>query len=53
MDPVPRASSDSPLGMIGVFFGLGCLTYPFGRDQGLYDFVAREWTGEKVDTWLR
>jgi len=26
-----------------VAFGLVSLTYPFGRDQGLYFYVAREW----------
>ncbi len=39
----PRASSDAFLGALGVLFGLGSLTYPFGRDQGLYYYVAREW----------
>ncbi len=40
---VPRATSDTVLGTIGALFGLGSLTYPFGRDQGLYYYVAREW----------
>lgn len=34
---------DPILGTLGVLFGLGSLTYPFGRDQGLYYYVAREW----------
>jgi len=34
---------DPVLGALGVLFGLGSLTYPFGRDQGLYYYVAREW----------
>jgi hypothetical protein len=34
---------DPVLGTAGVFLGLGSLTYPFGRDQGLYYYVAREW----------
>lgn len=34
---------DPILGALGVLFGLGSLTYPFGRDQGLYYYVAREW----------
>jgi hypothetical protein len=34
---------DPILGSVGVAFGLGSLTYPFGRDQGLYYYVAREW----------
>lgn len=34
---------DPLLGTLGVLFGLGSLTYPFGRDQGLYYYVAREW----------
>ena len=40
---VRRASLDLVLGGLGVLFGLGSLTYPFGRDQGLYFYVAREW----------
>ncbi len=37
------AALDWILGALGVAFGLGSLTYPFGRDQGLYYYVAREW----------
>lgn len=39
---LPRAL-DPVLGLLGVVFGLGSLTYPYGRDQGLYYYVAREW----------
>lgn len=34
---------DVVLGALGFVFGLGSLAYPFGRDQGLYFYVAREW----------
>jgi hypothetical protein len=31
------------LAAMGVWTGLASLTYPFGRDQALYDYVARAW----------
>jgi hypothetical protein len=31
------------LGTLGVLFGSVSLAFPFGRDQGLYYYVAREW----------
>jgi hypothetical protein len=34
---------DPIFGALAVVFGLGSITYPFGRDQGLYYYVAREW----------
>jgi hypothetical protein len=34
---------DGVLGVLGVLIGAVSLTYPFGRDQGLYYYVAREW----------
>lgn len=34
---------DVALAALGVGFGAGSLGYPFGRDQGLYHYVAREW----------
>src|SRR4051812_13773256 len=47
-DPTVTARSpfsviDAVLGVLGVLFGAVSLTYPFGRDQGLYYYVAREW----------
>ncbi len=37
------ARLDLALGACGVALGLPSLLYPFGRDQGLYFYVAREW----------
>ena len=34
---------DVVLGALGLLVGWASLTYPFGRDQGLYYYVAREW----------
>lgn len=34
---------DLGLGAAGVLIGVSSLAYPFGRDQGLYHYVAREW----------
>lgn len=38
-----NASLDVGLTAVGVLLGLPSLLYPFGRDQGLYFYVAREW----------
>ena len=35
--------ADVIFGALGVILGLPTLLYPFGRDQGLYYYVAREW----------
>ncbi len=35
--------ADVIFGAVGVILGLPTLLYPFGRDQGLYYYVAREW----------
>ena len=34
---------DLALGTLGVAFGAFSLAFPFGRDQGLYAYVGREW----------
>lgn len=34
---------DVVLGLAGLGFGAASLAYPYGRDQGLYYYVAREW----------
>jgi hypothetical protein len=34
---------DGVLGILGTAMGWMSLWYPFGRDQGLYHYVAREW----------
>src|SRR5688572_12300501 len=34
---------DLLLALLALAFGLVSLTYPFGRDQGLYHYVGREW----------
>ncbi len=34
---------DPILGTLGVVIGIPSLLYPFGRDQGLYYYVGREW----------
>lgn len=36
-------ASDVVLGGLAVLVGSASLTFPFGRDQGLYYYVAREW----------
>lgn len=38
-----RLRVDVILGALAFVFGLGSLWFPFGRDQGLYFYVAREW----------
>ncbi|MEO7109831.1 MAG: hypothetical protein ABI183_05295 [Polyangiaceae bacterium] len=38
-----RAWVDVFLGALGVAVGWSSLTFPFGRDQGLFFYVAREW----------
>lgn len=38
-----RLRVDAILGALALVFGLGSLGFPFGRDQGLYFYVAREW----------
>ena len=47
-DPKPSSGRAFPtidviFGTIGTVLGLPTLLYPFGRDQGLYYYVAREW----------
>lgn len=34
---------DLVFGAVGTLFGAVSLTYPFGRDQGLFYYAAREW----------
>jgi uncharacterized membrane protein (UPF0136 family) len=34
---------DALLALVALLMGLPSLTFPFGRDQGLYFYVAREW----------
>jgi uncharacterized membrane protein (UPF0136 family) len=34
---------DALLALLALLMGLPSLTFPFGRDQGLYFYVAREW----------
>src|SRR5215467_14499916 len=43
--PSPRAIPwlDLLLAGIAIAFGAMSLTYPYGHDQGLYGYVAREW----------
>ena len=42
--PAPRAPvSDIVFGLAAFVLSLPTLMYPFGRDQGLYYYVAREW----------
>lgn len=38
-----EARLDLALGALGMLFGSVSLAYPFGRDQGLYFYVGREW----------
>jgi hypothetical protein len=39
----PRRRVDLALAAVGVAFASVSLAFPFGRDQGLYYFVGREW----------
>jgi hypothetical protein len=41
--PLRKNWIDFALGLLGVALGWSSLTFPFGRDQGLYYYVAREW----------
>lgn len=44
--PIARIAErrvDLVLTLFGALFGWASLTYPFGRDQGLYYYVGREW----------
>ena len=36
-------SADTLFGAVATVFGLPSLAYPFGRDQGLFFYAAREW----------
>jgi hypothetical protein len=38
-----RWGLDAVLGALGILFGSVSFTYPFGNDQALYAYVAREW----------
>ncbi|MBL8610203.1 MAG: glycosyltransferase family 39 protein [Myxococcales bacterium] len=38
-----RHLADVVLGVLGLSMGAVSLLYPYGRDQGLYYYVAREW----------
>lgn len=40
---VERARADVVLTAVALAFGASSLAHPFGRDQGLYFYVAREW----------
>lgn len=35
---------DIVLAVMGVAFGLPSLAFPYGRDQGLYHYIGREWS---------
>ena len=37
------SATDAALGALATLVGLVSLTYPFGRDQGLFFYVGREW----------
>lgn len=44
--PIPRARAiwlDASLSLAGLLFGAASLAFPFGRDQGLFYYVGREW----------
>jgi hypothetical protein len=43
MEQVKRRRLDLLLTVVALLFGAPSLGYPFGRDQGLYYYVAREW----------
>src|SRR5688572_15131728 len=42
--PVPEALwADAVLGAAAIVVGLSSVWFPFGRDQGLFYYVGREW----------
>ena len=38
-----RVALDAVLGALGIAFGAASLFFPFGRDQGRYAYIGREW----------
>ncbi len=47
-NPRRSAALQAAVGALAVVFALPTLLYPFGRDQGLFEYVGRGW----LDGWL-